>query len=104
MKSLAGIVALLAVFTLAIDFILIGSISEEIKAKLNIDNAQVGSLASALFLTSLAVQLVVGVLVDRLGHRTMAIAGFLASGAAIFLLAAADRMNTALVTCGLLGI
>jgi fucose permease len=104
MKSLAGIVALLAVFTLAIDFILIGSISEEIKARLKIDNAQVGSLASALFLTSLAVQLVVGVLVDRLGHRTMAIAGFLASGAAVFLLATADQMNTALVACGLLGI
>src|SRR5262245_31758174 len=97
MKTLAGIVALLAVFTLAIDFILIGSISEELKARLGIDNSQVGSLASALFLTSLAVQLFVGILVDRLGHKTMAIAGFLATSGAIFLLAAANRMSTAIL-------
>ena len=38
MKNLAAAVALLAVFTLAICFILIGAISEEIKVRLGIDN------------------------------------------------------------------
>jgi fucose permease len=104
MRTLAGIVALMAVFTLAICFILIGSISEEIKVRLGIDNSGVGSLASALFLTSLAVQLFVGILVDKLGHKTMALVGFLAASGAIFLLAAATTQGAALLACCLLGV
>ena len=104
MKNLTAIVALLAVFTLAICFILIGAISEEIKARLAIDNSQVGSLASALFLTSLVVQLFVGPLVDKVGHKAVALGGFLATSAAIFLLAFAARFSTALLAAGLLGV
>jgi fucose permease len=104
MKALTAAVALLAVFTLAICFILIGAISEEIKARLGIDNSQVGSLASALFLTSLVIQLFVGPLVDKVGHKAMAVAGFIAAAGAIFLLAFAADFNTALVACGLLGV
>jgi fucose permease len=104
MRRLAGVVALMAVFTLAICFILIGAISEEIKARLGIDNSQVGSLASALFLTSLVVQLFVGPLVDKLGHKALAIAGFVATSAAIFLLAFAASFHTALAACSLLGV
>ena len=94
MRTLAGIVALTAVFTLAICFILIGAISEEIKARLGIDNSAVGSLAMALFLTSLAVQLFVGILVDKLGHKIMAIVGFVATSGAVFLLAAATTWHS----------
>ena len=104
MKTLAGRVALMAVFTLAICFILIGSISEELKTRLAIDNSGIGSLATALFLTSLAVQLFVGLLVDKLGHKTMAIVGFVATAGALFLLAAATRLGTAMLACSLLGV
>ena len=104
MKNLTATVALLAVFTLAICFILIGAISEEIKARLGIDNSQVGSLASALFLTSLVVQLFIGVLVDKWGHKPLAIIGFAATSAAIFLLAFAASVKPALLACSLLGI
>jgi len=104
MKNLTAVVALLAVFTLAICFILIGAISEEIKGRLGIDNSQVGSLASALFFTSLIVQLFVGPLVDKLGHKALALAGFAATSAAIFLLAFAASFQTALMACSLLGL
>jgi fucose permease len=104
MKILTATVALLAVFTLAICFILIGAISEEMKARLGIDNSQVGSLASALFLTSLVVQLFVGPLVDKVGHKSLAVAGFVAAAGAIFLLAFAPNFNIALIACGLLGV
>lgn len=104
MKKLTGVVALMAVFTLAVCFILIGSISEEIKAKLGIDNSQVGSLASALFFTSLIVQLFVGPLVDKLGHKALAIAGFVTTSAAIFLLAFANSFHAAMMACSLLGV
>jgi len=104
MRTLAGVVALMAVFTLAISFILIGAISEEIKTRLGIDNSGVGSLASALFLTSLAVQLFVGILVDKFGHKTMAVVGFLATSAAVSMLAMATSMSAALRACSLLGV
>jgi len=104
MKNLTAAVALLAVSTLAICFILIGAISEEIKTRLGIDNSQVGSLASALFVTSLVVQLFIGVLVDTWGHKPLAIIGFTATSAAIFLLAFAASFNAALLACSLLGI
>jgi MFS transporter, FHS family, glucose/mannose:H+ symporter len=104
MKTLTPLIALLAVFTLAICFILIGSISEEIKAALHIDNSQVGSLASALFLTSLAVQLFIGVLVDKLGHKVLAIAGFFITSGAVFVLAFAGSFSVALAACALLGV
>jgi len=104
MKNLTAVVALLAVFTLAICFILIGAISEEIKSRLGLDNSQVGSLASALFLTSLIVQLFVGLLVDKWGHKPLAIIGFLATSAAIFMLALAASFQSALLACSLLGV
>jgi len=104
MKNLTALIALLAVFTLAICFILIGSISEEIKVALHINNSQVGSLASALFLTSLAVQLFIGVMVDKLGHRVLAIAGFFVTSGAIFLLAFAGSFSMAMAACALLGV
>jgi fucose permease len=104
MKTLPALIALLAVFTLAICFILIGSISEEIKGVLGINNSQVGGLASTMFLTSLAVQLFVGVLLDKLGHKVLAIAGFFATSGAIFLLAFAASYSAAMAACALLGI
>jgi fucose permease len=104
MKNLTAWIALLAVFTLAICFILIGSISEEIKVVLGIDDAQLGALASTLFLTCLAVQLFIGVLVDRFGHRILALAGFFITSAAIFLLAFAGSFAIALGACALLGV
>ena len=104
MQKLTALVALLAVFTLAICFILIGSISEEIKVALGIDNSQVGSLASSLFFTSLAVQLFIGVLVDKLGHKVLATTGFFVTSGAILLLAFAGQFRTAMVECALLGV
>lgn len=104
MKNLAALIALLAVFTLAICFILIGSISEEIKVVLGLDNSQVGTLASTLFLTCLAVQLFIGVLVDKWGHKVLAIAGFLVTSGAIFGLAFAGGFGAAVAACALLGV
>lgn len=104
MNNLAALIALLAVFTLAICFILIGSISEEIKVVLGLNNSQVGTLASTLFLTCLAVQLFIGVLVDKWGHKVLAIAGFLVTSGAIFGLAFAGGFGAAVAACALLGV
>ena len=46
---MSAIVALMAVFTLAICFIVIGAVSEELKVALGIGNAEIGSMVFALF-------------------------------------------------------
>lgn len=97
-------VALMAVFSLGISFILIGAVSEELKKSLGISNAEIGSLVSALFLTSVIVQLVIGPLVDRFGHKPLAIAGFLLAAAGMMLIASASIFGTAFAACVLLGI
>ena len=76
MDKKTAVVALMAVFSLAICFIILGSISVELMEALKIDEAQLGSLVMALFLTSCIVQLIIGPLVDKLGYKPVAITGY----------------------------
>jgi fucose permease len=102
--KMTAVVALMAVFSLAICFIIVGAISEEMKKGLGIDNAQVGSLVLALFLTSMIVQLLIGPLVDKFGHKPLAILGFLVASAGMFLLAFSPTFSLAFFACILLGV
>jgi fucose permease len=96
------LVALAAVFGLAVCFIIVGAISVEYQAALHIEN--IGDLTLALFLTSAAVQLVIGPLLDKFGYKPLAIAGFLVAGASMVLLRVASSVEVALVACMLLGV
>ncbi len=102
--KMTALVALMAVFTLGICFIIVGSISEELKKGLGIDNAQIGTLASALFFTSMIVQLIIGPLVDKFGYKPVAVVGFLVASVSMFLLAFAPSFDMAFLACILLGI
>jgi MFS family permease len=97
-----SIVALMAVFGLAICFIIVGAISVEYQAALKISN--IGNLTLALFLTSAIVQLVIGPLVDKFGYKPMAIVGFLVAGGSMVLLRVATTVDLAMVACILLGV
>jgi len=101
---MTSVVALMAVFSLGISFIIIGAISEELKRDLAITNAEIGNLVLALFLTSMIVQLVIGPLVDKFGHKPLAIVGFLVASAGMFLIALAPSFQAAFLACILLGI
>jgi len=94
----------MAVFTLAICFIILGAVSTDLKAALRIDDAKFGSLIMALFLTSCIVQLFIGPAVDRFGYKPVAILGFLVTSASLFLLANATSFETARLACILLGV
>ena len=98
-----SLVALVAVFSLGISFIIIGAISEELKTALGVTNAEIGNLVLALFLTSVIVQLIVGPLVDKFGYRPVAIVGFLVASLGMFLIGLATSLATAFVACVLLG-
>ncbi len=104
MKKMTAVVALMAVFSLAICFILLGSISVELMAALGIDAGRFGSLIMALFLTCCVVQLIIGPLVDKFGYKPIAILGFVVTGGSMFLLAFASTFSTAMLACILLGI
>ncbi len=101
---MTAVVAIMAVFTLAVCFILIGSIAEELKANLKIDDGGIGSLASILFFVSIFVQLIAGPIVDKFGHKVLAIVGFLVTSTSIFLLAYASDFTMAAIAAALLGV
>ncbi len=102
--KMTAVVALMAVFSLGICFIIIGAISEEMKKGLAITNAEIGNLAFALFLTSMIVQLIIGPLVDKFGHKPLAIVGFLVAAGSMFLLSFASSFAVAFVACIFLGV
>lgn len=104
MKKMTAVVALMAVFTLAVCFIILGAISVELMDGLGINEGQFGTLAMGLFLTSCIVQLIIGPLVDKLGYKPIAILGFVVTSASVFLLAYASSFGLALLACILLGI
>lgn len=104
MKKMTAIVAIMAVFTLAICFIILGSISIELMAALNIDAGQLGSLVMGLFLTCCIAQFFMGPLVDKYGYKSLAIVGFTITGLSMFVLAFAPSFSIALVACILMGI
>ena len=98
------IVALMAVFTLAICFIILGSISVELMNALKINAGQFGTLVMSLFLTSCVVQLFIGPLVDKIGYKPVAILGFVVTALSMFILAFASSFMIAVTACILLGI
>jgi fucose permease len=103
MKKTTAAVALMAVFTLAICLIILGSVSIELMDALDIDSGRFGTLVLALFLTSFFVQLIAGPLVDKIGHKPVAIFGFSATSLSMLILSIANTFPLALTACVILG-
>ena len=97
------IVALLCVFGLGMCFSLLGSISVKLMPRLKIDKGKFGSLISAFMLSCLVASLIIGVVIDSVGYKPVAIFGFVATALCIFLLAYGKSFGMALVPCLLLG-
>ena len=91
----------MAVFGLAICFVIVGAISVEYQAALNIEN--IGNLTFALFLTSAIVQLVIGPSVDRFGYKPVALVGFAVAALSMILLRVAGSYEMSILACILTG-
>jgi fucose permease len=104
MNKMTAIVALMSSFTLAICFIILGSISVELMAGLGINGKQFGTLVLGMFLTSCIVQLFIGPLIDKVGYKPVAILGFTIISISMFILAFSSSFAIALLACILLGI
>ncbi len=96
-------VALLCVFGLGMCFSLLGSISVKLMPRLKIDQGKFGSLISAFMFSCLIVSLIVGVVIDSVGYKPVAIFGFVVAALCILLLARGKTYETVLVACILLG-
>jgi fucose permease len=92
MNRLLPAVAVLSVFTLAVCFILIPTVSVELKIRLGLKDSAIGTLTSIFFLTCMVAQFLLGPLVDRYGHKRVAIIGFLCAGLSVFMVAFAPGM------------
>jgi len=96
-------VALMSVFGLGMCFALLGSIGVKLMPRLQIDQGKFGSLISLFMFTCLIASLVMGVVVDKIGYRPVALFGFVATSACIFILARGKTFMTAIMPCLLLG-
>jgi fucose permease len=85
-------------------FALLGSIAVKMMPRMGIDQARFGTMISAFMFTCLIAQLVVGVMMDSLGYKTVALAGFASAAAAILLLANAKSFGPGVIACILLGV
>ena len=97
------LVALLCVFGLGMCFSILGSISVKLMPRLKIDQGKFGSLISAFMVVCLIASLIVGVVIDSIGYKPVAIFGFLLTALCFFLLARANNYGATLVACLLLG-
>lgn len=104
MKKMTAIVALMSSFTLAICFIILGSISVELMLAIGINEARFGTLVMSMFLTSCIVQLFIGPLVDKIGYKPVSILGFVFVSASMFILAYSSSFALSLLACIIMGI
>jgi fucose permease len=103
MESIVILVALLCVFGLGMCFSLLGSISIKLMPRLNIDQGRFGTLISSFMFTCLVASLIIGVVIDKIGYKPVAIAGFAITGLCVFLFARGKTFGAVLVSCLLLG-
>ena len=97
------VVALLSVFGLGMCFSLLGSISVKLMPRLKIDEGKFGTLISFFMFSCLVTSLIMGIVTDKLGYKPVAIFGFLATSACIFVLASGKTYKTVILSCLLLG-
>lgn len=97
------IVAMLCVFGLGSCFALLGSISVKLMPRVGIDQGRFGALVSAFMASCLVASLVVGVVIDMVGYRPVAVAGFLITGLCTLAIARGRSYTALLLPCVLLG-
>src|SRR6516162_5307425 len=75
---------------------LLGSIKLPLSRRLGVDESAVGGLLAALNLALIPMMLLGGMLIDELGVRWIIIAGSIAAGLGVFLLACSQEYRTCL--------
>ncbi len=90
-------VALMCVFGLGMCFALLGSISVKLMPRVKIDAGKFGTLISTFMFACLIASLVIGVVTDAIGYKWVALVGFVATAACIFILAMGKSYGTVML-------
>lgn len=101
---MAMLVAVLAVFTFGMVTVFPGSIKLRLVERVGMDDAQMGKSIMVWQATTLIFTIVVGPLLDRLGHKPILITGFLLVGLAMCLFAIAKHSAGVFFASALLGL
>lgn len=96
-------VALLCAFAMGMCFSLLGSISVKLMPRLKIDQGKFGTLISVFMFSCLITSLVMGVVIDSVGYKPVAVFAFIMTGACVFLLAYSKTYAMVLGSCFLMG-
>jgi fucose permease len=97
-------VGLSGAFGLGMCFATLGSIAVKLMPRMEMDQAKFGTLISSFMFSCLISSLAVGALMDMLGYKTIALIGFAAAAATMFILANAKNYQGAMVAGILLGV
>lgn len=104
MKKLTPVVALSCVFMLACCFVIFGATANDLVEKLGLTDKQ-WSLVPALFLyTACVVQIFIGAITDKIGHKPVSLVGFIITAASIFLIASAGSLSMLYIAALCLGV
>jgi MFS transporter, FHS family, glucose/mannose:H+ symporter len=101
---MAMLVAVLAVFTFGMVTVFPGSIKLRLVERVGMDDAQMGKTIMVWQVTTLILTIVVGPLLDRLGHKPILITGFLLVGLAMCLFAIVKHSAGVFFASALLGV
>lgn len=96
-------VALLCVLCLGTCFSLLGAISVKFIPRLKIDKGQFGTMIMVFMFSCLILSLVMGMVCDKVGYKSVAIFGFVVTAFCIFMFAYTKSYVATLVVCSLLG-
>jgi len=100
---MAALVSILALYALGMCFAFLGSISVKLMPKLGINEGKFGTLISVYMFTSMVASLIIGVLLDSIGYKPIAIVGFILTAIVIFLFAYGKSYGMAIVAALLFG-
>ena len=98
-KMMVQIVALLCVFGLGTCFSLLGSISVKLMPRLEIDQGKFGALVSAFMFSCLVASMIVGIVIDMVGYKPVAVAGFMLVGIMHLLDRPQPKLRCVLAAC-----
>ena len=97
------LVALMCVYGLGSCFALLGSISVKLMSRLGIDQGRFGALVSAFMLSCLTASMIVGIVIDMVGYKPVAVAGFIIAGLCTLGIARGRSYAAVMIACVLLG-
>ncbi|MBI1388018.1 MAG: MFS transporter [bacterium] len=100
----ADIVAVTSVFGLGLSMFLLGSVKLRLTQELGINDAQMGKLFSVYNFSNLIFVLVAGIVCDQFGYKAVAVGGFAAGAAAMFVMGLSKTYSFAIMACLFLGV